>query len=290
MKGCFTFRLWMTMAFFGGSLWSCCALLSGQTAFSPVSERTVPVLAAHEHPWARFPMKSWTRTQVITTTEHSGRLVRTLTETKTILDSVMENSLTLQMTSTVDVGGRRVETPPQKQILDFYSELVIDGTTIEQQPSTMLVVDKQLIPCEVRSYVLLMPETRQRTTVWYSTQLYPHILRVERILRKVATGKNPEEKVLSRSTTELLETDAMRLRRSKRGNYSYRTITKTGDFTTDTVTVGSWHIPGGLRFETVRELDRNGKVIRTTETRMINYAVTPLNLPGPVVPAPPMAP
>jgi len=265
------FRLWMMAASFWGGFGCCCALLSAQAVqFSPIAERNVPVLTASEHPWASYLPNSWARTQTITTTEHEGRRVRTVMETKTILESVDENSLTLKLSSIVDVGGRGVVTPPQKKTLDFYSEPV-DGATVEQRPSTTLSVDQQLIPCEVRSYVLLTPETEHRTTVWYSTQLYPYILRVERILKAVATEKSPEEKIFSRSTTELLETDALRLRRSKRGNYSYRTITKTGDITTDTMMSGSRYITGGLEHETVRELDRNGKVIRTMETRMINY-------------------
>ena len=266
------FRLWMIVASFWGSLGCCCALLPAQTVpFSPILERSVPVLTANHNPWANYLPNSWSRTQTVTTVEHDGRRMRTVVETKTILESVDEKSLTLKVLSSVDVGGRSVVTQPQKKTLDFYSEPVVEGTTVVQRPSTTLSVNQQLIPCEVRSYVLLTSETEHRTTIWYSTQLYPYILRVERVLKTVATEKNPEERTLSRSTTELLETDALRLRRSKRGNYSYRTITKTDDITTDTTMSGSRHITGGLELETVRELDRNGKVIRTIETRMINY-------------------
>ena len=272
----FVFRLWMIAASFGGCLGCCCALLSAQAVqFSPMPERDVPVLTAREHPWARYLPKSWVRTQTITTSEHDGRNIRSITETMTTLDSVDQNGLTLKLVSTVDVGGRGGETPPQKKTLDFYSEPIREGTKIEQLPSTTLTIDKQLIPCEVRSYVLLAPElgpeTKERTTIWYSTQLHPHVLRVERVLTTVPTARAPDERVLSSSTTELRGTDALRLRRSRDGKYTYRTITRTGDITTDTVTSGSRLITGGLEHEIVRELDRNGKVIRTMETRMINY-------------------
>ena len=265
--------LWMIAASFWGSLGGWCAPLAAQTVqFSPLLERDVPILTAREHPWARYLPKSWVRTQTTTTSEHDGRKIRNITETLTTLESVGQNGLTLKLVSTVDVGGRGVETPPQKRTLDFYSEPIIEGTKIEQLPSTTLTIDKQLIPCEVRSYhVLLTPETRQRKTVWYSTQLHPHVLRVERILSTVPTERVPDERILSSSTTELLETDSLRLRRGRSGNYRYRTITKTGDITTDTVTSGSRLITGGLDNETIREFDRDGKVIRTTETRMINY-------------------
>jgi len=263
------------------SLWGlvcgCCVLysvkpLSAQAVlFSPVLERNVPVLTAYEHPWARYLPKSWSRTQTVTTTELEDRRVRNITETKTILESVDGESLTLKSISTVDIGGRSVETSHQRKTVDFYSELVVEGTKIDQHPSTTLTIGKQLIPCEVRSYILLSPETKQRTTVWYSTQIYPYVLRVERILTAFPTEKDREEKILSSSTTELLDTDAIYLRRSKQGNYRYRTITKTGDITTDATMTGSRRITGGLDHEIVREMDQNGKVIRTMETRMINY-------------------
>ena len=260
-----------------GMLCVCCVLHSIKpifaqaVQFSPVLERDVPVLTAHGHPWARYLPKSWSRTQTVTTTELEGRRVRNITETKTTLESVDAESLKLRSVSMVGIGGRSVETPPQTITLDFYSEPVVDGTKIEQLPSTTLTVNKQLIPCEVRSYILLTPETKRRTTVWYSTQIYPHVLRVERILTTVSTEKDHEEKILSSSTMELLETDALNLRRSKQGNYRYRTITKTGDITTDATMAGSRRITGGLDHEVVREMDQNGKVIRTVETRMINY-------------------
>ena len=234
-------------------------------------ERSVPVLTAQEHPWARYLPKSWVRTQTVTTTEREGQRVRNITETMTTLEAVDEKGLTLKSVMTVNIGGRSVEKPPETKTMDFYSESVPEGTTIEQRPATTLTVDRQLLPCEVRSYVSYAVDTKQRTTVWYSTQVYPHILRVERIRSTLATDKEPEEKILSSSTMELLETDSLRLRRSRAGNYRYRTITKTGDITTDTMTTGSRLVTGGLGHETVRELDRDGKVIRTTETRMINY-------------------
>ena len=271
----FFFHPWKITVFLWWGLCVCRAELPAQTElFSPELERKVPVLTAQEHPWTRFLPGSWVRTQTVTITDYQGRKVLNVSETKTILESVDKDSLTLKSISMVNVGGRSVEKPPETETLDFYSERVIEGTTIEQRPSTTLTVDKQLIPCEVRSYVLLTEETKQRTTVWYSTQIHPYILRVERVLTTAATDKNPEERILSSSTTELRETDALRplrLRRSREGKYTYQTITKTGDMTTETVTKGSRLITGGLDNQIVREFDRDGKVIRTTETRMINY-------------------
>ena len=263
----FFLRLGGSGIFLLGIVCGYCALLPAQTE----PERTVPTLTANEHPWAMYLPKSWVRTQTVTTTEHNGRKIRNITETVTTLESVDQNGLTLRSVTTSVVGGRSVETLSARETLDFYSEPVIEGVLIEQRPSTTLTIDKQLIPCEIRSYVLRTAETKQRTTVWYSTQIHPHILRVERIRTTLPTERDPTEKVLSSSTTELLGTDALRFRRSREGHYSYQTITKTGDITTDATMTGSRRITGGLDTETVRELDRNGKVIRTIETRMINY-------------------
>ncbi len=266
------FRPWRVAALCWGIVCGSCLPISAQSVqFSPVLERNVPILTAQEHPWARFLPQSWTRTRTITTTEQEGRKVRNIIETKTVLEDVGQSSLTLKATSTIEVNGRSVETPAQRKTVDFFQEPIVDGVKIEQRPSTLLTVERQLIPCEVRSYLLQTGDTRQRTTVWYSTQFYPYVLRVERILKAVPTEKNPEEKILSSSTTEILETAALLLRRSKLGTYSYRTIAKTGDITTITETFGSRHIPGGLLRETVRELNRDGKEIRSIETRMINY-------------------
>lgn len=241
----------------------------------PVSQSEAPSpLSAPEHPWGRFQPSSWCRTQTITWTQHDGKRVRNVNETKTVLESVERNGLTLKETASVDAGGKWIETAPVMKRFDFFGEPIREGTLVSRGEPEKLIVDSLIVPCEKRIYESTTSTGREKTTIWYSTQIYPYVFRVEKILRAAPGKGGREDAILSRSTTEVLESSAFQIRKSKSGTYKTRKIRKSGNMTTVTETSCSRHVPGGVLRETLRELDGDGKEIRTVETRIINYQYT----------------
>ncbi len=226
-----------------------------------------PQLSAREHPWGRFLPQTWTRTQTTTTTNQNGQQIRSVSETKTTLESVGPDSLTLNIVSSVDMGGRSVPTSQQRVVVDFYQEPLVVGAQIRSLPSTTLMIDKQLIPCGIRTYETTGVDTHWKTTVWFSSQIYPYMLRVE----KVQKSNQTENLILCQSTMEVTETGATDIRTSKRGTYRLRTVTQNAGITTDSKSSCSRHVPGGTLHETVQEFAANGTLIRSSETRLINY-------------------
>lgn len=241
----------------------------------PVAQSEAPSpLSALEHPWGRFQPSSWCRTQTITWTVQDGKRVRNVNETKTILESVDQDGITLKEISSVDAGGKWIETAPVTKRFDFFGEPVREGTFVSRGEPEKLIVDNLIVPCEKRIYESTTSTGREKTTIWYSTQIYPYVFRVEKILRAAPGKGTREDTILSRSTTEVLESSAFQIRKSKLGTYKIRKIRKSGNMTTVTETSCSRHLPGGIERKTVRELDGDGKEIRTVETRIINYQYT----------------
>jgi hypothetical protein len=235
------------------------------------------VLTAAENPWGRFKPSSWILMQTaVVQTNAEGIKTRSTSEKKTILDSVEKDGFTLVETDTVNFGGQQVQKAPVIRKFDFFQQPAPDklGKTedkieINAGEPEKLVVDRLLIPCEKRVYQQETPSGKYKTTVWYSSQVYPYIFRIEKVQRQETEGQPPV--VISQSVSEVQNLSVLPLRRGRSGSCRYRTIRKSGNITTVIETTNSANVPGGIIKETIREFDQTGKEIRFSESRLINY-------------------
>jgi hypothetical protein len=279
----------LVFVFCGTPLPICGQTVSGQTSAQPP---TPPVLTALEHPWGRFAPQSWVCVQKITWTNREGYRTADVRELKTTLQSVDPDGVTLQDVLTTGTGGKQTENAPIIRRFDFFQQPVQEGVQIRNAAPTKLIIDHLVVPCEVRIYEQTTPAGKRKTTIWYSTQLYPYVLRSENVLRSIPTDKEPEERILDMTITEVLESSAFHLRKSKLGTYRLRTTQKSGNVTTITEMSCSRHVPGGVLQKTTREFEKKGNIIReirTAETRLINvyYAGVSSNsrqIPATIVP------
>ncbi len=242
---------------------------------STATMRNRSELSAQEHPWGAFLPKSWVHTQTTSWTTQAGQAAgaRTLSvrESKTSLESVEPNGVTLKKTQTLTMGGKQVQTTPQIKRYDFYQELMEPGMTARQEGTGKLLINNLVIPCQKRVYEQKSDTERRTTTLWYTTQLYPYIFRAETALVALPTESEPVERVLRKSLMEVYESAALNVWGSREGLYRYRIKTTEGPITTMTEAIGSRYVPGGVTQETVREYNGKGVEIRVTETRLINF-------------------
>lgn len=247
---------------------------NGTLPSGPETASEVPfsVLTVREHPWGCFYPGSWRHLQTVTWTAQVNQQTGQIKETKTTLISADEEGVTLEEAGSVMMGKGWLQSTPQKKRYDFYQEPIADGVEVKLLPPHKLSVGNLIVPCERRTYQQETPFGKQKTTLWYTTQVYPYVFRVERVLRSLPTDKDPEERILNQSVTEVLDTSAFYLRKNRfSGTYRLKTVRRSGSMTTVTETSCSRYIPGGVYQETTRELDAEGKEIRTSETRLINY-------------------
>jgi hypothetical protein len=254
--------------------------INRQTSAQPVAS---PVLTALEHPWGHFAPQSWVCLQKITWTNREGHHPTTdVREIKTTLQSVDFDGVTLQDVQTIGTGSKQTENAPIIRRFDFFQQPIQEGGQIRNAAPTKLIIDHLIIPCEVRIYEQTTPAGKRKTTIWYSTQFYPYVLRSENVLRSIPTDKEPEERILDMTITEVLESSAFHLRKSKRGTYRLRTTQKSGNVAIISEASCSRHVPGGILQKTVREFERKGneiREIRTVDLRLINvyYGGAPSN-------------
>jgi hypothetical protein len=224
-----------------------------------------------EHLWGRFAPSSWRRLQTTVWTISAGHRIGNVSETKTILESVDDKSVTLQEIITAGTNAEIIGVKPVKKHYDFYNVALGEGMKISNASPMKIVIGGRIIPCERRIYEQTTPTITRKITVWYSTQIYPYVMRIERTVKSVPTAAEPEVKILSQSTFEVTDSSAFKLLTSKQGVYRTRTIKRNGDITTVTDSYCSLHVPGGTIKEVTHEFDGLGTEIRQIETRLLNY-------------------
>ena len=241
-------------------------------------------LTANEHPWGRFQQNSWCIVQTVTISNVGGRAVQSTQTVRTTLKSIDETGVTLEQLEAFELGGRAIERQTQTVKFDFFQEPIQENVRITQGQPTKLMINKNVVPCAVRIYEQPMSSGHLTTTVWYTPHVYPHVLRVERVLRSSANGDGAGSQIIRQSVTVVQETSALRGIRSNRRNrtYSLQTIETVGNITKITDARCSWDVPGGLLESTTREFDAQNREIRRSASRMTNYSLheaTPVGLP-----------
>ncbi len=235
------------------------------------------VLTEQDHPWGRFPQHSWIHTQTISWSAQDGQRfgerIASVRETKTTLESIDTDGVTLKKEVMLTMGGKQVKTAPQVERFDFYREPIETGVIARNIGTGKLLVNNLVIPCKKRVYEKQSATEKRTTTLWFTTQLYPYVLRSETVLRALPLEQSPLERELRRSITEVYESSSFHLRGNQDGSYRYRTKTTESNMTTIVDASCSRYIPGGVVQALVREYDATGAEIRSSETRIINYSM-----------------
>jgi hypothetical protein len=239
------------------------------------AEGTPALLTGNEHPWGRFQPRSWCIVQTTILSNLEDQAVRTTQTVKTVLKSIEEDSVTLEESETLELGGRTVTKKPHLVEVDFYQEPVQENVQISQGAPAKIMIGKKVVPCAVRVYEQQTAGGILTTTIWYTPHVYPHVLRVEKILRSSPAGEDAGRRILRQSVMLVQETSALTgIRNNRRNkNYTLQTIEKGGNLTKITDARCAWDVPGGLLESTTREFDAQNKEIRRSVSQMTNYSV-----------------
>jgi len=236
---------------------------------------TPTLLTANEHPWGNFLPNSFCVVQTATIDNIGGRVVPSSKTVRMVLKAADRSGITLEETETLEIGGRTIAKQPQIVTYDFFQERIQENVQITQGAPVKLMIGNKGVPCAVRIYEQQTSGGHLTTTIWYTSQVFPYVLRVEKILRSSPSGEDAGGQIIRESVTLVQETSALR---SLRGNRRYRTYTlqtveKAGNITKTTDARCSWDYPGGFLESTTTERDAHDKEIRRSVSRMTNYHV-----------------
>ena len=232
-------------------------------------------LTAKEHPWGNFLPNSFCIIQTSTIDNIDGQAVPSSKTVRMVLKAVDKSGVILEETETLQFDGRNIVKQPQIVKYDFFQERIQENVQVTQGESVKLMIGHKGVPCSVRMYEQQTSGGHLTTTIWYTSQVYPYVLRVEKILRSTPSIDKTGGQIIRESVTLVQETSALRNPRGARRNrtYTLQTVEKAGNITKTTDALYSWDLPGGFQESTTVERNAQNKEIRRSVSRTINYHV-----------------
>ncbi len=234
----------------------------------PLTAADVLSFPPEHHPWGRFPVGS---SKVVRTTsealDEKGQVVSvTTTDTRTTLIAIDAASYTLQTDATVDVASRRITAAPQIARHGYYGELPGQALGAKRTSDASLTIDGRSIPCEVRQIVVGGDSGKVVTTLYYSDQYPPFVLRRETSVEGAADEKR------NSSLVEVVALDLPQRVRGELKSASYIKTTQTLPQSSKvTLEVHCDEVPGGVVAHWASESDASGRVLRRSTLELVEY-------------------
>src|SRR5262245_13782018 len=231
------------------------------------------------HPWGHFPVNSWKR--VRTTTEslnEKGDVSSvTVTETKTTLVGKDDTTYTLLADATINVASRTLTAPQQTARHGYYGEKPGQLLGVKSAGTNSMTIDGRAIPCEVRQVTFGGEGGSLVSTIYYSNQYPPFVLRRE-------TG--PEGAADDAKNTTQVEVVALDLPQRVRGELKHASYVKTTQKLPQgarvTLEVHCDDVPGGVVAHWASETDAAGRVVRRSTLELVDFVVSsPVTQPQP---------
>jgi hypothetical protein len=248
-------------------------LLAGSLllAYAPLGAMAADCIVPREHhPWGRFGLGSWKQVRVLTETlDKNGTVVNsTTTETKTTLMDVDNESYTLEIEVTVEVAGKRFNAQPQIVRQGFNGQTEGQVVNFKTVGPGVITIDGQKIPSEVRQITINGGDTKRVSTVHYSDQVDPYVLKRDTTSTDAAgdvTQFQTQVEVIAvnmpyKVLTELKTTSHV------------KTVHKRDKGSTITLEVQCAAVPGGVVLHSSKELDETGQLVRRSTLELIDYA------------------
>lgn len=226
-------------------------------------------ITRQHHPWGRFEPGAWKLVRVVTESFDENDTLSSTTETRSILEAMEEDGVTLSIEVTVKVGGKRFEAEPQSVKQGFHGELASQGLKLTDLGSGEVVIQGQAIPCRIQQLAFAGPASKTVTKIYYSDTVEPYVLKRESVKTDLE-GKVP----LSETTVNVVALDVPRRILGGITNSAHvKAVHKHAKGMTTTLAVTSMDVPGGVICHTSKQLDESGRLIRRSSLEMIDYGL-----------------
>lgn len=221
------------------------------------------------HLWGRFRPGSWVvMRQGMETLDSQGHVMgRSVSETKLTLADADDNGLTLRVQSSLEIGDRKLQNPPQELRQGLLGEPADGATVAKELPVANLSIQGLSIPCEVQQAESTSGGRRQIITTWVNAQVAPYVLRKVTTTIDVATNRRLGETVMD---VVSLSSERRILARN-RTVAEVRTVQQHPRGQTTTQAICCPEIPGGVVSQTSEEFDAGGQLIRRTQMELVDF-------------------
>ena len=226
-----------------------------------------------QHGWGRFGSGTWKRIRVVSETlDENGKVVATsTTETKTTLTKVDDKTFTIKVEATVDVAGRKINSPAKMATRGYFGEAVGEKVEVRESGEQNVTIGDKRHACLVREVEITGANRRRKVRVFLSRRAAPTVL------RKIVTGAIPNEDTKTYETVlDVIALDMPHRVAGKTLSTSHiRQIHTNNAGTTITLAVHSNNVPGEVVAYWAKELDAKERVIRRRTLEVMDFHVVP---------------
>jgi len=221
------------------------------------------------HPWGRFEPGAWKLVRVETETFDENGTMSSATETRTILEDVDEDGVTLLIEVSVKVGGKRFDAQPQRVKQGFHGELANHDVKVTDLGAGRVTVQGRNLPCKIQQLEYTGPGGKTTSKIYYSDSVEPFILKRETI------KTDPQSKTpLSETTVDVVAMDVPRKVLTRiRNTVHVKAVHTNANGTTTRLAVTSGDVPGGVICHTSKEVDNSGRLIRRSSLELIDHGL-----------------
>jgi hypothetical protein len=244
--------------------------------FVTLGERCVadePGICARHHSWARFQPGAWKLVRVVTESLDEGNRVLSVntTETKTSLLRTESDGVALEVEVGVEVAGKQFDGLPQCLKQGFHGELAGGEVKVRPPQSAEVSIEDKKIPCRSQQIEVDGSASRTSVNVYYSDTVSPFILR-----RQSKTTDASGSTVLSETVSEVVALDMPQRVLSEIKNVAcIKTVQKTPRGSVTALAMSSPEVPGGVVYQTTKESDTAGRLVRRSTLELVNYGSRP---------------
>lgn len=223
------------------------------------------------HPWWRFPPGSWSLVEIRTETFGAdGKSIDTsITRTRTTLQEVTPRTYTLLIQSSVELGGRELESPPQTLTKGLWGDKASVVTERESSPVDPFELPDRLVPVRRFEVEVLGETTVCKQVVDFSDEQSPHVLR-----RTIECFARTDHALLYSTRVSTLNVGLPFRFRDRVLSVAYvQTLQKLKQGETLTLETFCHEIPGGVTSHSSKELGAHGELLRRSTMELIDYHV-----------------
>lgn len=220
--------------------------------------------------WARFKPGSWKLVRRVTETisPEDETTATSTTDTRTTLESVDAQSVTLRMEAVMELGGKTLAGTPQEVTEGLHGQTVEGEVRVEPLGSDTLTIEGRPYRCRVEQVKITAADATTLAKTWYCDYVSPSLLRSESTTTENGSG----ELVHRRSVQVTGFVPRRRILARWRQAVSIRVVEQHRSGTTVATAVNCPEVPGGIVDEESHEYDSEGRLVRRSKIELVDYS------------------
>lgn len=228
---------------------------------------------AKYHAWGNFPVGAWKTVRMVTESldEQGNLLDSSITETTTTLTARDANGLTLLVEAVVELADKRLTVVPRTVRQDYFGLSAGAQVRIKSAGTAQLEIEGRKIPVQVHQAEETTPAGRTITSIYFSDQVPPYVLR-----REIRTT-DPEGKTLQAETISAVVALGLpwRVVSEIKQTALVHTLHKEAKGSVETWAVVCAEVPGGVVCQASKEYDEAGRLVRRSAMELVDYSLRP---------------